>query len=115
MHAIQQPKGLRKLVLSNSLSDIPLFMSEVTKYRKLLPREVQAVLKMHEEAGATDSEECEKAVDFFIGRHIIRMDPLPEEFLASVEAYKADKMFIRRCTYFPPFFHACRHTEMRKR
>jgi L-proline amide hydrolase len=91
MHAIKKPKGLRKLVLSNALSDIPLFSKGVTKYREALPQDVQDILKKHEDAGTTDSEEYEKAVDVFLAKHIIRMKDLPEEFLASVEAYKADK------------------------
>jgi proline-specific peptidase len=91
MHAIQQPKGLKKLVLSNALSDMPLFAKEVMKLREALPQDVQEEMKKHEDAGTTDSEEYEKCVDVFFAKHIIKIDPLPDEFMASAVAYKENK------------------------
>ena len=88
MHAIHQPKGLKKLVLADSLSDIPLFIKGVTKLRAALPQDIQDEMKKHEDAGTTESEEYEKCVDFFLAKHVIRMDPMPDEFIASAVAYK---------------------------
>ncbi len=91
MHAIRQPKGLMKLVLADSLSDMPLFIKGVERLREALPQKVQAEMKKHEDAGTTDGDEYEKCVDFFFAKHVIRLDPMPDEFLASAAAYKEDK------------------------
>lgn len=91
MHAIRQPKGLKKLVLADSLSDLPLFVKGVERLRADLPQEIQYEMKKHEDAGTTDSEGYEKCVDIYFAKHIIRMDPMPEEFLASAAAYKENK------------------------
>jgi len=39
----------------------------------------------------TESQEYKKFVDFFFSKHIIRLHPLPDEFVASAVAYKEDK------------------------
>lgn len=87
MHAARQPKGLKKLVLANSLSDVPLFIEGVTKLREALPQNIQDEMKKHEDAGTTESDEYEKCVGFFFAKHIIRMDPMPGEFVASSYLY----------------------------
>jgi len=78
MHAIRQPKGLKKRVLADSLSDMPLFAKGVEKLRTALPQEVQDEMKKHEGAGTTDSEGYEKCVDVCFAKHVIRMDPMPD-------------------------------------
>jgi proline-specific peptidase len=91
MHAIRQPKGLKKLVLADSLSDMPLFSKGVERLRTALPQEVQDEMKEHEVAGTTDSERYEKCVDVYFAKHVIRIDPMPGEFIASGVAYKENK------------------------
>jgi len=63
MHAIRQPKGMKKLVLADSLSDLPLFVKGVDRLRAELPQQVQNEMKKHEDAGTIDSEAYEKCID----------------------------------------------------
>jgi len=82
-HAITQPAGLRSLVLSNTAASFPDFVAEANRLRTELPREVEATLKRHEEAGTTDDPEYEEAAMVFYRRHLCRLDPWPPELIES--------------------------------
>jgi len=75
-HALEQPPGLRSLVIANSPASIELWVSETARLRELLPEDVQQTLTAHETAGTTDSEEYEQAVMAFYERHLCRI-PFP--------------------------------------
>jgi L-proline amide hydrolase len=70
---------------------MPLFAKGVEKLRTALPQEVQDEMKKHEDTGTTDSEGYEKCVDVYFAKHVIRMDSMPDEFIASGVAYKENK------------------------
>ena len=55
-----------------------------------MPEEVQATLLKHEDAGTTDSPEYVEAVMVFYGRHVCRVDPLPEYVQRSFAQIDAD-------------------------
>jgi hypothetical protein len=48
-------------------------------------------MKKHEGAGTTESEGYEKCVHVYLAKHVIRMDPMPDEFIASAAAYKENE------------------------
>lgn len=77
-YALTQPEGLVSLILSNTLSSMPLWIAEANRLRAELPSDVQATLTRHEEAGTTDSEEYEQAMTVFYDRHVIRIQPMPD-------------------------------------
>jgi proline-specific peptidase len=77
-YALRQPEGLVSLILANTTSSIPMWVAEAQRMRGQLPLEVNAVLLRHEEAGTTDSEEYQQAVQVYYDRHVCRVRPLPE-------------------------------------
>lgn len=77
-YTLTQPEGLVSLILSNTLSSMPLWIAEANRLRAELPSDVQATLTRHEEAGTTDSEEYEQAMTVFYDRHVLRIQPMPD-------------------------------------
>jgi L-proline amide hydrolase len=77
-HAVRRPSGLRSLVIANSPASIELWVRETGRLRDLLPADVQATLTRHEDAGTTDSDEYEQAVNVFYERHLCRVVPFPD-------------------------------------
>jgi len=80
-YLLTKPEGVRGLILSNSLSSAPIFASELLRLKNELPTPIKTALKQNESNGTLDSEAYKKAVEAFYSRHILRMDPLPEQLL----------------------------------
>ncbi len=55
--SVDQPEGLKALVIANSPAAMHTWISEANRLREELPPEVQATLLKHEQAGTTDSAE----------------------------------------------------------
>ncbi|EGN96620.1 hypothetical protein SERLA73DRAFT_184717 [Serpula lacrymans var. lacrymans S7.3] len=81
--AVQQPKGLKKLVLADSPSSMPLWVEVANKLRKELPQEIQDALTKHEEAGTIHDKEYIDATLVFYSRHLCRISPMPQGLLTS--------------------------------
>ncbi|KAG4442476.1 hypothetical protein IFR05_002078 [Cadophora sp. M221] len=81
---IRKPKGLRRLIISNSPADLNEWEKAYASYRKLLPEDVEAKLKKGEEAEDWVSKEYEEAMTFFFARHLVTIDPMPAELLDSL-------------------------------
>jgi L-proline amide hydrolase len=77
-YAFTQPPGLRALVLADTAASFPDFVSEANRLRALLPSDVEATLRRHEEAGTTDEPEYMEACLVFYGRHVCRIEWPPE-------------------------------------
>jgi L-proline amide hydrolase len=82
-HAIRRPDGLRGLVIADSPPSMELWVREANRLRALLPPEVQATLLRHEAGGTTGDAEYEAAAMAFYARHVCRVQPMPDEVLAS--------------------------------
>lgn len=82
-HALEQPRGLRSLILSNTAASFPAFVEEANRLRRDLPAEVEATLRRHEEAGTTDDPEYEASCQVFYLRHLCRLEPWPDEVTSS--------------------------------
>lgn len=82
-HAATRPDGLRGLVIANSPASYSLWRQEMEVLRAALPVEVDEVLRAHEAAGTTDSEEYFEAMRVFYDRHVCRVVPWPRDYLAS--------------------------------
>ena len=89
-HAINKPKGLNRLVISNSPASMKLWVEAQDVLRTSLPKDVQDTLTKHEKDGTTDSKEYEDAVEIFYSKHLCRLDPRPEEVVASLDWIKKD-------------------------
>lgn len=88
--AIRQPAGLRGLVIANSPPSMQLWVQEANRLREALPKDVQATLLRHEQAGTTSSAEYEAATQVFYARHVCRVQPFPDEVAASFAGIAAD-------------------------
>lgn len=89
-YAITKPKGLRRLIISNSPASMNDWLAAAAKLLAQLPQDVRETLEKHEEAGTTDSEEYEQAVMVFYRRHLCLTDPLPKAVVASLDWVKKD-------------------------
>lgn len=88
--ATYQPKGLKRLIITNSPASMDLWVKSSNKLRLTLPEDVQATLSKHEEAGTTDNKEYEEATQVFYQRHLCRVDPWPKELVESFEVMAQD-------------------------
>jgi L-proline amide hydrolase len=73
-HALDQPPGLRAIVVADSPASMPLWVSEANRLRADLPADVQATLVKHEEEGTTADPAYEEAVRVFYDRHLCRIE-----------------------------------------
>ena len=89
-HATRQPKGLKRLIIADSPSDMRSFVAAANVLRTKLPPDVQDALNKHEADGTTDSKDYEAAVEVFYSRHLCRLNPMPEELVTSLEWTKKD-------------------------
>jgi L-proline amide hydrolase len=80
-----QPKGLRKLVLSNSPATGEAWDIAYNEYRKELPQEIQDTIQRHEDAGTTQSSEYAKTMDIFYQKHFCKIVPFPDECQTSFD------------------------------
>ena len=78
-YAISQPKGLRKLIISDSPASMPGWVKVGNEYRAQLPDDVKEVLDRCEREGKTESEEYEKATLYFYSLYMCRLDSWPKE------------------------------------
>ena len=89
-HAMRQPKGLRKLVISCSPADMKTWVAIADKLRAELPKKVQETLTKHETDGTTESEEYEEAVMVYFERHVCRIKPFPDDMQVAFAQLKED-------------------------
>ena len=76
-YALDQPAGLRGIVVADSPASIPLWVAEANRLREDLPADVQETLTRHELAGTTSDPAYEAAVLVFYDRHLCRV-PWPD-------------------------------------
>lgn len=77
-YALTQPEGLASLTIASSPASMRQWVEEANRLREALPPEVQQTLLRHEEAGTTDNPAYEEAMMVFYGRHVCRVDPMPD-------------------------------------
>jgi len=65
-------------------------MEALIKLRSELPQETQDILIKNEEEDTLDNPEYQQAKMLFFSKHVLRLKPLPEEFLASMQSLKED-------------------------
>lgn len=88
-YAATRPAGLVSLVAQSSPPSVPFWLTELAKLRAVLPPGVDDVLRRHEAAGTTGSEEYQQAMIAFYDRHVCRVRPYPDwldRCFAGIEA-----------------------------
>lgn len=83
-------KGVLSLSLCDSPASMPLWLQAAATLRAELPKDVQATLQQHEDAGTTDSIDYTQAVDVFYARHVCRVQPLPRDVQDSFDQADVD-------------------------
>ena len=90
-YAALRPKGLRKLVISNSPASMETWLQALDVLRKKLPEDVQAVIERCEREQDFESEAYESAVEVFYKRHVSLARPWkPKELVVVEERLKGD-------------------------
>ncbi|HUJ06812.1 MAG TPA: proline iminopeptidase-family hydrolase [Streptosporangiaceae bacterium] len=77
-YAITRPAGLISLLVESSPPSVPFWLTELARLRADLPAGVDEVLRRHEDAGTTDSDEYNETMVAFYDRHVCRMRPYPD-------------------------------------
>jgi L-proline amide hydrolase len=77
-YAITQPPGLVSLIVESSPASVPFWLTELALLRADLPAEVEEVLRRHEAAGTTESDEYQVTMMAFYDRHVCRVRPWPD-------------------------------------
>lgn len=78
-YLLTEPEGVSGLILSDSLSSASTFASEVLRLKNELPTSILKTLNDFEAKGNLHDAEYESAVKVFYSRHILRMDPMPDQ------------------------------------
>jgi len=74
-YALTQPDGVASMIVASS--SIPQWVAEANRLRADLPKDVQATLTKHEEAGTTSDPEYDEACLVFYKRHVCRLSEWP--------------------------------------
>ncbi len=89
-YAMQQPHGLRSVVLASPFLSAKRWTTDTTRLRAALPADVLATMRRHERAGTTASDEYHQAELVWARRHVCRLDPWPDYVMQSFELFNAD-------------------------
>ncbi|KAH7929085.1 proline-specific peptidase [Leucogyrophana mollusca] len=84
-YAIQQPAGLKKLIIADSPASMPLWVEVANELRKELPQDVQDALNKHEADGTIYDKEYIDATTVFYDRHLCRIHPMPKPLADSFD------------------------------
>ena len=88
--ATQNPKGLRRLVISSAPASTDLLLKGSDSMRGELPEDVQETMKRCEAAGDFESKEYEEACMVSYRKHLCRMEPWPQEVEAALQHLQDD-------------------------
>lgn len=88
--AVRRPTGLRSLSICNSPASMPLWVEGAQRLREHLPDEVRSTLEHHEHEGTVDHPDYLAATAVFYERHVCRVVPMPEDFVASERQMQTD-------------------------
>lgn len=83
-YALTKPSGLISLILASPALSIPRWLSDMKKYRSMLPKNIERILKKHEENETTNSEEYEHVAMEFYQRYLCRIDPWPKQLVKAI-------------------------------
>ncbi|KAL6304458.1 proline-specific peptidase [Sparassis latifolia] len=89
-HAVRQPKGLRRLIISDTPAAAKLWVESVSVLLKTLPKETQETLLKHEAAGTYDAPEYKEAVFAFYKKYMCRLETWPEALTAAFGLMEED-------------------------
>jgi L-proline amide hydrolase len=89
-YAITRPAGLVSLLVESAPASVPFWLKELDLLRAALPQSVEDVLRRHEAAGTTDSDEYKQTMIEFYDRHVCRIRPYPDWVQATFDSIEAN-------------------------
>ncbi|KAJ7585339.1 Alpha/Beta hydrolase protein [Mycena floridula] len=84
------PKGLKRIIIANSPASMKLYQQGTTALLEKFPSDLVKMIRGHESAGTTNSEEYKTGVMQFSKKHVCMLTPWPKELLASFDSIDAD-------------------------
>jgi proline-specific peptidase len=102
----RNPRGLRRLILADAPASMELWSVGTNALLEAFPREFRDMLKKHEVAGTTGSEEYQAGIQQFNEQHLCRAQPWPQDLVNAFEALEADPTAYST-TYPLNFFGIC--------
>jgi len=88
--ATRTPKGLKRLIISNSPASIDLCTLGMDQLLSRFPEEFVKMIRKHESEGTTDTQEYQDAAMTFYKKHTCVTDPWPEELNQSFAEFAKD-------------------------
>ncbi|KAF2178045.1 proline-specific peptidase [Zopfia rhizophila CBS 207.26] len=85
VYAARHPVGLRKLILADAPSSIPLHLKGLDALVERLPEKIRNILRDCERRGDHESKEFQDACMEFYKRHLCRIVPFPAGVVAALE------------------------------
>lgn len=90
VYAAQHPVGLRKLILADAPSSIPLLLKGEMALVKKLPKDTREAIEEGERTGDYESDNYKNACLVFYHKHLCRLDPFPPELAAALGHLEED-------------------------
>ncbi|MCM2293127.1 proline iminopeptidase-family hydrolase [Allorhizobium sp. BGMRC 0089] len=93
-HAVRKPRGLKSLILANSLAAMSLWIEGAAQLREEMPEKQRDALIRYEALGDYSNPEYKAAERAFYDRHVCRI-PWPEEVARTFAAMEEDSTVYR--------------------
>lgn len=86
----RQPRGLKRLILSNTYASMRLWEEGCRRLIEKLPKEVKETIERCERDGTTASTEYKEAELVFLRRHAITLNPMPADLQLTIAELEKD-------------------------
>ena len=93
--ASRTPKGLKRLIISNSPASMDLFEAGINALLEDFPADVARKIRKHEADGTTHEQDYQSFMMMFYGKHICSMDPIPEALANSLKTMESEPTVYR--------------------
>ncbi|KIK05112.1 hypothetical protein K443DRAFT_4115 [Laccaria amethystina LaAM-08-1] len=93
--ASRSPKGLKRLIISNSPASMDLFEAGINALLEEFPADVVQKIRKHEADGTTHEQEYLSFMMTFYGKHVCKMDPMPEVLANSLKTMESEPTVYR--------------------
>ena len=103
--ASRTPRGLKRLIISNSPASTALCMEGMDLLLSRFPKQFVQTIRKHETNGTTDSKEYVDASTAFYKKHMCTLDPWPEELVRSFMEVKKNPTVYH--TMYVNLFESC--------
>jgi proline-specific peptidase len=87
-YLLTKPRGIKSLILADSLSNTAQWASETNRLKSELPKEILDLLEKHETKGTTDDPEYFEASMYFYRKHVCRLPEWPDVLNTSFEWFE---------------------------